>query len=73
MTEEQMQDALYHCFAALVLDADQDEFPEEMPSELAGTEMVRTFADAGLLTSNKGVVLRMKDGREFQITVVRSR
>lgn len=33
----------------------------------------QTFGAACLLTSNDGVVLRMKDGSEFQITVVRSK
>ena len=32
-----------------------------------------SFADAGLLTRDHGVVLRMRDGGEFQVTVVRSR
>jgi hypothetical protein len=34
---------------------------------------VRSFADAGVLTRNAGLVLRAPDGQEFQITVVRSR
>lgn len=33
---------------------------------------IRTFAEAGLLTMNRGVVVRM-GGAEFQTTVVRSR
>lgn len=31
-----------------------------------------TFEDVGTLTSNKGLVVRMKDGSEFQVTVVKS-
>ena len=34
---------------------------------------VVTFEDAGVLTSNAGLVVRMDDGSEYQITVVRSR
>lgn len=34
---------------------------------------ITTFEDAGVMTRNKGVVLRMEDGSEFQITIVRSR
>jgi hypothetical protein len=34
---------------------------------------VRSFEDAGVLTSNAGLVLRAPNGWEFQITVVRSR
>jgi len=34
---------------------------------------VRTYAEAGVLTSDAGLVIRFDDGREFQITIVRSR
>ncbi len=33
---------------------------------------IRTFGEAGLLTGNKGLVVRVGD-TEFQITIVRSR
>lgn len=32
-----------------------------------------TFGEAGLLTSNEGVVLTLEDGSEYQITIVQSR
>lgn len=31
-----------------------------------------SFEDAGIMTRDRGVVFRMKDGSEFQITIVRS-
>ena len=34
---------------------------------------VSTFAEAGVMTRNAGLVFRMYDGSEFQVTVVRSR
>ena len=34
---------------------------------------VQTFEEAGLLTGNRGVVVRTRDGREFQVTIVQSR
>lgn len=34
---------------------------------------IRTFADAMLMTSNKGIVLKFKDGTEFQVQVLQSR
>jgi len=34
---------------------------------------VDTFEGAGVLTMNKGLVLRMGDGTEFQLTIVQSR
>lgn len=33
---------------------------------------VSTYQDAGVLTSDAGLVLRMSDGSEFQLTLVRS-
>lgn len=41
--------------------------------ELQGVRSVRTFEDDGVLTRDKGLVLTLKDGTEFQITIVRSR
>ena len=32
-----------------------------------------SFEDHGIMTRNRGVVFRMKDGSEFQITIVRSK
>ena len=32
-----------------------------------------TFQDVGMMTMNKGLVVRMSDGSEFQITVVKSK
>jgi hypothetical protein len=33
---------------------------------------VRSFANAGVMTTNAGLVLRALDGQEFQFTIVRS-
>jgi len=34
---------------------------------------IRSFDEAALLTSDKGLVIRLKDGQEFQVTIKRSR
>lgn len=34
---------------------------------------IETFEDAGILTMNKGLVVRLHDGSEFQITIVQSK
>jgi len=34
---------------------------------------VQTFDFAGLLTKNKGLVVKLKDGSEFQLTIVKSK
>ena len=72
MDEREMETALNDLFAELILEADCQEYPEDLPEELSGVEMVRTFEEAGILTYNKGLVIRMKSGAEFQLTVVRS-
>ena len=73
MNENKMQTALNDLFANLILAADCDEYPEDLPGELATVELVQTFEEAGIMTNNKGLVVRMKDGSEFQMTLVQSR
>ena len=34
---------------------------------------IRTFEEAGVLTRNRGVVVRCNDGAEFQVQIVQSR
>ncbi|NLF29468.1 MAG: hypothetical protein GX591_01120 [Planctomycetes bacterium] len=34
---------------------------------------IQTFAEAGLLTTDSGLVLHLDDGSTFQVTIVRSR
>ena len=48
---------------------------ELLQIEEAAREIVRvqTFEEAGLLTNNRGVVVRTADGSTFQIAIVRSR
>lgn len=46
--------------------------PEEVlaPCEV---DQVVSFNAAGILTNNKGLVVTMQDGSEFQITIVKSK
>jgi hypothetical protein len=46
---------------------------EESWSDDGGRPTVRSFEEAGVMTRNAGLVLRTPDGREHQISVVRSR
>lgn len=34
---------------------------------------VRTFREAGVLSTNEGLVVRTEDGSEFHLTIVKSR
>lgn len=43
---------------------------DECPS---GLKEITTYEQAGILTRNAGLVVRMWDGSEFQVTVIRSR
>ena len=63
MDENEMRDLLSE-----VLEHNDEECGTE--SEVKDTS---TFEDAGLLTKNKGLVVRMKDGSEFQITILQSK
>jgi len=45
----------------------------EMVEALAGDVRVSSFGEAGVLTRDDGFVLTTGPGREFQVTVVRSR
>lgn len=61
MTDHELVDAL-----AALLSCEDDDLLEQIADG-------HTFADAGVLTMNAGLVLRLADGSEFQLTVVRSR
>lgn len=45
----------------------------EMEGDSADIINIRTFEEAGVLTSNKGLVISIEGGREFQLTIVQSR
>ena len=64
VTEDTMQDGLME----LISEAADDSFG-------IGWEAtrVRTFEDAGVMTYNKGLVISLPDGSEFQLTIVQSR
>ncbi|WP_069648972.1 hypothetical protein [Caloranaerobacter ferrireducens] len=34
---------------------------------------ITTFEEEGLLTNNKGLVIKLEDGTEFQLTLIKSR
>lgn len=46
--------------------------PEEFFDVMDGTEAC-SFKDAGILTSDAGLVITTADGREFQVTIIQSR
>lgn len=66
MTEQRFQDCLNTLLEAVSF-GNHDDW-DGKPIDL-----VRSFSDEGVLTYNKGLIVRMEDGTEFQITIVKSR
>lgn len=50
----------------------EEQLREDFES-LEWVDSVYTFDEAGLLTRNKGLVIKTEDGSAFQITIVKSR
>ena len=48
------------------------EHVDEDEESVIGGCRVTTFSDAGLLTRDRGLVVTLADGSEFQVTIVRS-
>jgi hypothetical protein len=63
MTEQEMENHLAECI---------DLRNEEDDYDLERNIRILTYEEAGVMTRNKGLVLRTPDGDEFQITIVKS-
>ena len=72
MNAIQLQDSLHELLNA-ASGADPDDRTIDLPDGLAGVGPVRTYDEAGVLTRDAGLVVRMQDGSEFQMTIVQSR
>jgi hypothetical protein len=46
---------------------------EAQPWTGAGIKSVRTYEEAMILTHNRGLVVNLVDGTQFQVTIVQSR
>jgi len=65
-----MNDERFETLLATMLEEHAD--LDENDDDVVVAEVV-TFRDAGVLTYDRGLVVRMVDGSEFQLTIVRSR
>ena len=72
MTERDMELCLYDLLCG-VSAADLEDANVDIPDDVADIDRVSTYPEVGMLTDNAGLVVRMKDGSEFQITIVKSR
>ena len=73
MNEQEFQDALKTALQELAWMAEDDDYPDTLPADLADVREVRTFDAAGVLTQNKGLVVTLADDSEFQLTIVQGR
>ncbi len=46
--------------------------PDELFNTLDGTDAM-SYEDAGVLTTDAGIVITTQDGQQFQITIIQSR
>jgi hypothetical protein len=67
-TERECESLLLDLFDAVT----NGDNPDEDVTEQMQLAKVVTFDDVGMMTRNKGLVLRFDDGREYQLTIVRS-
>jgi hypothetical protein len=83
MQADQIQDLLTTLFETLIdardeIEGDDDDitladFARDMAAEAEDVKQTRSYEEVLMLTTDAGLVLRMNDGSEFQITIVRSR
>jgi hypothetical protein len=68
MNEQQFREALRFLLGS-------DEALDVFNDECEGAEVrtIDSFEESGLMTRNEGLVVRMMDGSEFQVQIVRSR
>ena len=74
MNEQRFQDCLYILLQSISDNNFADEDGDTLWPILTGSDnisQVRSFDDEGMLTSNKGLVINLKDGSEFQLTIVK--
>jgi len=51
----------------------ESEMEQALAVVLSDESDVLSFEDAGLLTRNHGLIIRLENGAEFQITIVKSK
>lgn len=74
MNARELQDLLRDLLEELMFARDDTDDPlAELAQRIGGIRQICTFDDAGVLTTDKGLVIESDDGREFQVTIVRSK
>ena len=72
MNETEFEDALKTLLEELHFMDEQDRQDAGLPDEMAEATRVRTYAEAGVLAGNAGLVITLADGSKFEVTIVQS-
>ena len=64
MTEQEFRDYLHG-----ILDEIKDDYDDE--EDIVHFKDIKDFKSAGILTNNEGLIIRMSDDSEFQVTIVK--
>lgn len=72
MTEQELEENLLMLFDEIGSLAEDNCTELETPVDFLKGGSIKTFENAMLLTDNKGLIFRLADGSEFQLTIVRS-
>ena len=71
MNEHDVEALIAEALGNLIETLNEDEYAD-VPDGLDEVDAIRTFADAGVLSDNAGLVIRLGDGSEFQVSIVQS-
>ena len=69
MNEKEFENVLLESLSLTDADPESVGFDSKMEGFISD---LSTFEDAGVMTMNKGLVVRLADGSEFQVTIVQS-
>jgi hypothetical protein len=71
--DEAMDEPAFERALMATLSEAPDDYKSDEALDIEQVTRVETFEAAGMLTRDRGLVVTMKDGSEFQITIVRSK
>jgi hypothetical protein len=74
MNARKLQDLLRDLLEELLIARDDADDPlADLADRTDEIRQICSFDDAGVLTTDKGLVIECDDGSEYQVTIVRSR
>ena len=74
MNEHDLQELLFDVLFELMSAREDEEDPlNDLGQRTEGMHRLETFEEAGMLTTDNGLVIHMHDGHEYQLPIVRCR